>query len=513
MAPKNPDTRKQAVIALSLASSQGALFDQLEQMLQDKDVEVRETVAASLGEVYTLIALTRPKIGSTFVRKPRSPRMKITQFLAATLLSRSAAFAQIQTGRIAGTVYDPNKAVVPNATVIVTNTETKVAQKVLSKSAGDYVVPALNPGIYEIHVSASGFRTVVQNGVEMQVGKDLLLDFDLTLGETSSVIEVNSTVPLLNSESGESRARHDEPADCGSSTEWGAPLGSPNSTIVLTPEYTHMRMGYDQHWNFGIQQQLSKTMVADIEYVGNKGSNIQANNGFNIPAPAAGGVQARRQFPRFGAFSYISSDTSTTYHAMQVKLERRFSGGLWLLGSYTFSKSLWNTNTPSVGGMFAFEKGPSVRQRCDRRVAVAGNHVVPQRRAVHGLDVTRCGQHRCRRTAAQPHRVGQVGQPDAGAVVQPGGFRGRAQLHVWKLRPAHPLAGHSAHGGFLVVQAVPDRRARAIAAPLGGVQSSEYTQLCGSQLDVGHGHRGAGHQHRYRAAANAGSLEADILTP
>jgi hypothetical protein len=202
MAPKNPDTRKQAVIALSLASSQGALFDQLEQMLQDKDVEVRETVAASLGEVYTLIALTRPKIGSTFVRKPRSPRMKITQFLAATLLSGSAAFAQIQTGRIAGTVYDPNKAVVPNATVIVTNTETKVAQKVLSKSAGDYVVPALNPGIYEIHVSASGFRTVVQNGVEMQVGKDLLLDFDLTLGETSSVIEVNSTVPLLNSESG-----------------------------------------------------------------------------------------------------------------------------------------------------------------------------------------------------------------------------------------------------------------------------------------------------------------------
>ena len=127
--------------------------------------------------------------------------MKITQFLAATLLSRSAAFAQIQTGRIAGTVYDP-KAVVPNATVIVTNTETKVSQKVLSKSAGDYVVPALNPGIYEIHVSASGFRTVVQNGVEMQVGKDLLLDFDLTLGETSSVIEVNSTVPLLNSESG-----------------------------------------------------------------------------------------------------------------------------------------------------------------------------------------------------------------------------------------------------------------------------------------------------------------------
>ena len=128
--------------------------------------------------------------------------MKTTQFLAATVLTGCAAFAQIQTGRIAGTVYDPNKAVVPSATVTVTNTETKVAQKVLSKSAGDYVVPALNPGIYEIHVSASGFRTVVQNGVEMEVGKDLLLDVDLTFGETTSVVEVTSSAPLLNSESG-----------------------------------------------------------------------------------------------------------------------------------------------------------------------------------------------------------------------------------------------------------------------------------------------------------------------
>src|SRR6266852_8627566 len=118
--------------------------------------------------------------------------MKSTQLLVTLLLSAGAVFPQIQTGRIAGTVYDPNKAVVPNATVTVTNRETKVSQKVLTKGTGDYVVPALNPGVYEIHVAASGFRTVVQNGVEMQVGKDLLLDFDLTLGETSSVIEVNS---------------------------------------------------------------------------------------------------------------------------------------------------------------------------------------------------------------------------------------------------------------------------------------------------------------------------------
>src|SRR5205823_3196077 len=128
--------------------------------------------------------------------------MKATKLFAMVVLGALPLPAQIQTGRIGGTVYDPNKAVVPNATVSVTNKDTKVAQRVRSNGMGGYVVPALNPGFYDIGVSAPGFRTIVQSGVEMQVGKDLLLDFDLVLGETSSVIEVTGAVPLLNSESG-----------------------------------------------------------------------------------------------------------------------------------------------------------------------------------------------------------------------------------------------------------------------------------------------------------------------
>jgi hypothetical protein len=139
----------------------------------------------------------------------------------------------------------------------------------------------------------------------------------------------------------------------------GAALGSPNSTIGLTPEYTHLRMGYDQHWNFGVQQQVAKNMVAEVEYVGNKGTHIAGNDTFNTPEPGAGSVQTRRPYPRFGAFGYISSDTSSSYHALQAKFERRLSTGLWLLASYTFSKSLWNQQTPAIGGRWGFETGPS----------------------------------------------------------------------------------------------------------------------------------------------------------
>ncbi|MBS1829357.1 MAG: carboxypeptidase regulatory-like domain-containing protein [Acidobacteria bacterium] len=139
----------------------------------------------------------------------------------------------------------------------------------------------------------------------------------------------------------------------------GAPLGSPNSTIGLTPTYTRLQMGNDQHWNFGVQRQLGRHYMFDIEYVGNKGSNIQGNNAFNIPDAGAGAIQARRPFPRYAGFSYISSDTSTTYHALQMKFEKRLSQGLWFLSSYTFAKSLWTTNSPTGGGRYTFEKGPS----------------------------------------------------------------------------------------------------------------------------------------------------------
>ena len=67
-----------------------------------------------------------------------------------------------------------------------------------------------------------------------------------------------------------------------------------------------MRMGYDQHWNFGIQQQVAKNMVADVEYVGNKGSHIQGNDAFNIPDARARERAGAASVPALRRFGYIS---------------------------------------------------------------------------------------------------------------------------------------------------------------------------------------------------------------
>ena len=81
------------------------------------------------------------------------------------LITACAAFGQVQTGRLAGTVFDPNRGAVPNASVTVTSQATNVATRMTTDGQGAYVVPALNPGVYTVTVTAPGFRTTSRPGV------------------------------------------------------------------------------------------------------------------------------------------------------------------------------------------------------------------------------------------------------------------------------------------------------------------------------------------------------------
>src|SRR5262245_22866306 len=127
----------------------------------------------------------------------------------------------------------------------------------------------------------------------------------------------------------------------------------------LGPTYTKLRMGYDQHRNIGIQHELFRGTVAEIDYVANKGSFLNGTNAANNPPAGTGAIQTRRPYPRFGTINYFSQDVSTNYHALQAKIEKRLSSGLWYLASYSFSKSMLRQNSPATGGNTAWEKSLS----------------------------------------------------------------------------------------------------------------------------------------------------------
>jgi Carboxypeptidase regulatory-like domain len=106
-------------------------------------------------------------------------------------------FAQNATGSITGTVTDPNNAVIPNATVTVTNTATGAARKVTTRNEGNYSVENLFPGEYEVKVEAQGFTTQIME-LTVQVGNTTTGNFSMSLGVTSQTVEVTGGAPILN---------------------------------------------------------------------------------------------------------------------------------------------------------------------------------------------------------------------------------------------------------------------------------------------------------------------------
>ena len=84
-------------------------------------------------------------------------------------------------GSITGTVMDANHAVIPGATVHVTNVDTGLVREDATNSAGIYTVPFLQPGHYTLEAKASGFGAVVEKGLTLQVGETLTLDLSLSV--------------------------------------------------------------------------------------------------------------------------------------------------------------------------------------------------------------------------------------------------------------------------------------------------------------------------------------------
>jgi len=110
--------------------------------------------------------------------------------------------AQLQAGRIVGQVSDPQHAVVPKATIAVTNAATNVSVTVKTDDSGNYVVTPLNPGTYSVTATAQGFQTEVRNGIELTVGQAAEVDVSLRIGAESTKVVVNATGPILQTQSG-----------------------------------------------------------------------------------------------------------------------------------------------------------------------------------------------------------------------------------------------------------------------------------------------------------------------
>ncbi len=116
--------------------------------------------------------------------------------LACGLLLPSLVHAQA-TGQITGLITDPSGAVVPDATVEVVNEATGQKRTVNSRDDGFYLVPLVNPGIYQVKASKSGFGALTRNGNEVAVNGTTRVDFSLQVGQVAEQVIATATAPLV----------------------------------------------------------------------------------------------------------------------------------------------------------------------------------------------------------------------------------------------------------------------------------------------------------------------------
>lgn len=113
------------------------------------------------------------------------------------LFAAQTAFGQASAG-ITGTITDSSGAVVPNANVTITNTETSVVSRLVTSSAGTYTIRGLNPGPYKVEVEAAGFKKAVQDGVRIEVSTTATVDVALSTGATNETVQVTADQIALN---------------------------------------------------------------------------------------------------------------------------------------------------------------------------------------------------------------------------------------------------------------------------------------------------------------------------
>src|SRR5438270_3785886 len=112
------------------------------------------------------------------------------------LLATSGLFGQTL-ATVQGQITDQSGAVVPGATVTVTNTATSVSQTAKTDSSGNYRVPALPIGNYDVDVQASGLQRERAKGLMLEVGRNTVQNLQVKVAQANEVVTVEGEIPVV----------------------------------------------------------------------------------------------------------------------------------------------------------------------------------------------------------------------------------------------------------------------------------------------------------------------------
>jgi hypothetical protein len=121
----------------------------------------------------------------------------------------SSAHAQATNAQMLGKVVDQSGAVVPNAKIDVQNTGTGLVRTITSSSSGEYVIPSLPVGTYQLKAVAAGFKNYAQSGIVLEDGENARVDVIMQIGSASETIQVSAEAVQVDTSSASIRTEVD----------------------------------------------------------------------------------------------------------------------------------------------------------------------------------------------------------------------------------------------------------------------------------------------------------------
>jgi hypothetical protein len=118
-------------------------------------------------------------------------------FILLGLLCCASASAQEFRGKIDGRVTDASGAAVPGVEVKATNTQTNVTITGVTNAEGNFDIPYLSPGTYDLSAEHAGFKKYLRNAIELQVDGELTFEIKLEIGQVTQSVTVTGAPPLL----------------------------------------------------------------------------------------------------------------------------------------------------------------------------------------------------------------------------------------------------------------------------------------------------------------------------
>jgi hypothetical protein len=156
---------------------------------------------------------------------------------------------------------------------------------------------------------------------------------------------------------------------------------------------------YVQQWTASLQRDLPSGILAEVAYIGSKGTRLGRFRRFNTPLhevtgenlpPRPGDLQSLRPFPQLGSLFQTQHIANSTYHSLQIKAEKRLSQGLGFLASFVWAKSIDDADSILPGQFESFGAQDERNLRLERglsffnvgrRVSVGFTYSLPAAKA------------------------------------------------------------------------------------------------------------------------------------